>query len=356
MASETRDREHFLVELAHHARQADEERAWPKESWNVLRQMGALRWAIPRAYGGEALTGVDLLEAYESLAGACLTTTFILSQRDAAIRRLRDIGPASLSEELLPALARGERFASVGLAQLTTSRQHGKPAVLARADGDDYIIDGIIPWVTAAPRADHLVTGAVVEGGQQILAVLPTSLPGVRVGQPLELMALQGSLTSEVHCEKVRLKRRWLLCGPTESALQAARGGTGGLETSCLGLGLAGAAIRHIRQEAEGRPELAPDAERLQNARQKLRNELFRLVTGPAEPNSAQVLRARVNTLVLHATQAALTASKGTGFLRHHPAQRWARQALFFLVWSCPAPVASATLSFLSTAGEQICS
>ena len=43
-----------------------------------------------------------------------------------------------------------------------------------------------------------------------------------------------------------------------------------------------------------------------------------------------------------------LAARKGSGFLRDEPAQRWARQALFFLVWSCPAPVAGATIRDLA--------
>ena len=47
-------------------------------------------------------------------------------------------------------------------------------------------------------------------------------------------------------------------------------------------------------------------------------------------------------------TQAYLTARKGTGFLRTEPAQRWARQALFFLVWSCPTPVAQAAIRDLA--------
>jgi hypothetical protein len=58
-------------------------------------------------------------------------------------------------------------------------------------------------------------------------------------------------------------------------------------------------------------------------------------------------LRAQANALVLRAAQAALTASKGTGFLRSHPAQRWVRQAHFFLVWSCPRPAVDATLEAL---------
>jgi hypothetical protein len=65
-------------------------------------------------------------------------------------------------------------------------------------------------------------------------------------------------------------------------------------------------------------------------------------------------LRARANVLALRATQAALTANKGAGFVRPHAAQRRARQALFFLVWSCPRPAAEATLRDL--ADSPICS
>ncbi|MHC5541879.1 acyl-CoA dehydrogenase, partial [Singulisphaera rosea] len=52
--------------------------------------------------------------------------------------------------------------------------------------------------------------------------------------------------------------------------------------------------------------------------------------------------------LALRTTQASLTARKGSGFLRSDPAQRWARQALFFLVWSCPSPVAQAAIRDLA--------
>ena len=57
---------------------------------------------------------------------------------------------------------------------------------------------------------------------------------------------------------------------------------------------------------------------------------------------------AQANALVLRLTQAYLTARKGTGFLRTEPARRWARQALFFLVWSYPGPVAQAAIRDLA--------
>jgi hypothetical protein len=146
----------------------------------------------------------------------------------------------------------------------------------------------------------------------------------------------------------VRLGREWLLAGPAENVLQTGRGGAGGLETSCLALGLAQAAIAYVRQEAEARPNLLPTAERLEGRLARSWQELERLAGGGATAEAATTLRGRANLLALHATQAALTAGKGTAFVRPHPAQRWARQALFFLVWSCPWPAASATLDSLS--------
>ena len=95
-------------------------------------------------------------------------------------------------------------------------------------------------------------------------------------------------------------------------------------------------------------------AERLEQTRQALRQEMHRLAEGSCTAEAATTLRARANSLVLRATQAALTASKGAGFVRPHPAQRRSRQALFFLVWSCPRPAAEAMLRQL--AEGSICS
>ena len=152
-----------------------------------------------------------------------------------------------------------------------------------------------------------------------------------------------------MRCEEVRLPQRWLLAGPAERVMAlGGRPSTGGVETSCLALGLAGAAVGYLREEAAARPELRPSAERLGAARRRLREEVAALTRDGSTPEATAQLRARANTLVLRATQAALAAAKGAGFVRGHPAQRWARQALFFLVWSCPWPAAAATLAYLT--------
>jgi alkylation response protein AidB-like acyl-CoA dehydrogenase len=168
-------------------------------------------------------------------------------------------------------------------------------------------------------------------------------------------MALQGSLTAEVACDQVAVEKRWLLAGPVERVLTTGgRGGTGGLETSCLALGLTSAAVRFLEKEAAARPELETIAGRLRDTLDASQNELLQLARGGSTAEAAVALRGRANTLVLQATQAAVTAAKGAGFLRQHPTQRWARQALFFLVWSCPRPAAEATLAYLTPHSDNV--
>jgi alkylation response protein AidB-like acyl-CoA dehydrogenase len=203
-----------------------------------------------------------------------------------------------------------------------------------------------MPWVTGAARADHLVTGSVLDDGRQLLLAVPRDTPGLVVGPPLPLMALRGSLTAEVRCEGVALDRRWILAGPAERVLAAGRG-PGGLETSALALGLARAAADYLLGEAAARPEWRPSADACAEGVSALRGRMFELSRGAGTAEDAADLRAQANALVLRASQQALAAAKGTGFLATHPAQRWARQALFFLVWSCPRPALEGTLNYL---------
>ncbi len=235
------------------------------------------------------------------------------------------------------------------MSQLTTSRQHQAPALSAEPRGDGYVLEGVIPWVTGAARADALLVGATLADGLQVLMLLPRERAGVEVEAPMELCALRGSQTTQVRCRGVRIEPADVLAGPAPRVLGAA---AGGVETSCLALGLAGAAVDHLHQEASARPYLSPVAERFESARQGLRRRMYALAGGPVDPSDANDLRVQANALALQATQATLTAAKGAGFVRPHPAQRWARQALFFLVWSCPRQAAEGTMAHLTPDGE----
>jgi alkylation response protein AidB-like acyl-CoA dehydrogenase len=325
----------------------------PDEAWLRLRASGLLRWGVPPEWGGCEVSTAAMLAAYLDLARADLTTTFVLTQRNAACQRLAASPNRRLQERLLPLLARDEIFATVGISHLTTSRQYlATAAVTARPCEGGFELNGEIPWVTGGARADVLVTGGTLLGGEQLLAALDTRQHGVEVAPAVELLALNGSSTGLVQLRGVRVTLDDLVHEPTPQVLkQGANLTAGSLSTSALALGHAWGAIDDLAEEAQTRPELQEFVAPLQAEVEVLRAELL-AATQPESCNGLgnvnERLRTRANSLVLRSTQVLLAATKGAGYVASHRAGRLVREALFFLVWSCPQPVVTANLRELT--------
>ncbi|MAT15842.1 MAG: isovaleryl-CoA dehydrogenase [Planctomyces sp.] len=326
------------------------ENKWPKEQFDWFAETGVLGWVIPEEYGGSALSSAELNLGYELLASACLCTTFVLTQRNGACQRIAGCEHEELKQRWLPDLCAGRKYATVGISHLTTSRQHlANPAVAAKSTEDGYLLNGTIPWVTAAVAADCIVTGATFEDGRQVLIALDTARSGVSCDEPEELLALTASQTGLVQLADVEVPEQALIAGPVPEVMKLGiGGGTGSLTTSALAVGLSRTAINLIREEAERRPDLEGILNSLDQTRMELTRKMWLSNSGEVDPDdpeySSATIRQQANSLALRSSQAALTATKGRGFVQGHPAERLVREAMFFLVWSCPQPVAQAAL------------
>jgi alkylation response protein AidB-like acyl-CoA dehydrogenase len=350
-------------ELRKHAAETDRTGRWPAEQLRLCGEAGVYEWFLGPEWGGRGWSDEQVVRGYLALSAACLTTTFILTQRTGACRRIAGCANERLKQRLLPRLASGELFATVGISHLTTSRRYlAKPVLTAEATSEGFRLEGMSPWVTGGAAAEVIVTAAsFVENGeatsQQLLMAVPTNLPGVRVAEPLTLIGVNASSTGPVHFDAVDVPREWLIAGPVANVMASGLGAsTGGYETSTLALGLAQAAIDYLAAEAAKREDLREPMLALRAEYEELFDDLLSVVRGEAacrtdksvRPTSKESIRQRANSLVLRATQAALAAAKGAGYVVGHPAGRWCREALFFLVWSCPQPVANANLCELA--------
>ena len=322
---------------------------WPEESLRLCGGAGVYRWFLTESEGGLGWSEADQIRGYLRLAAADLTTTFIITQYMGAIRRIAGSANRSVAERWLPRLICGDAFATVGISHLTTSRQHlGQPALLASKTEGRFVLQGQAPWVTGAPHADLYVVGASLGDGREILAAVERSVPAVVPGRGVELVALSASCTDRVEFRGVTLDDSMLLAGPIENVMRSGVGaGTGGLQTSTLAVGLSRAAVGYLAKESLAREDLRPAADELLSEVEQLESWLLRSADGETG-RDASAIRGSANRLVLRSTQAALTAAKGAGFVQGHPVGRWCREALFFLVWSCPQPIAQAHLCELA--------
>jgi alkylation response protein AidB-like acyl-CoA dehydrogenase len=332
----------------------DQHPDWPAKQLRLCGDYGVFEWFLEPRWGGQGWNEEQVVRGYLATSAACLTTTFIITQRTGACRRIAGCPNELLKERLLPALARGESFATVGISHLTTSRRHlARPVLTATRIDGGFRLDGFSPWVTGAAAADTLVLAAtLVENGEptdrELLVAAPAGLPGVSVEPPAQLVGLSASCTGPVRLEGAVVNDEWLIAGPVPNVMASGLGAsTGGHETSTLAIGLSQAAIDFLADEARRRSELVAPAEALRHEHEQLRSDLLAIANGQ-QVCSKESLRGRANSLVLRASQAALSAAKGSGYVVGHPAGRWCREALFFLVWSCPQPVASANLCELA--------
>ena len=325
--------------------------AWPAEQLRLCASYGVFRWFLPTEFGGEAWSDRDVVRGYLKLSAACLTTTFIITQYTGACRRIASCSNTSLQSRLLPRFAEGELFVTLGISHLTTSRRHlQRPVLRARSSSrGGFVLDGTAPWVTGAVHADYILLGATLEDGLEILTCLPTELAGVSAASPEKLVGLNASQTGPLELQNCLVGGEFLVAGPVEGVMkqQGVGTSTGGLQTSTLAAGLATAAVEYMGAEAQRRDDLVDVKNALSQEVEELREDVLRIADG--EPIcSNEVLRSRANSLALRCAQAALAAAKGTGYVCGHPAGRWCREALFFLVWSCPQPVMAANLCELA--------
>jgi alkylation response protein AidB-like acyl-CoA dehydrogenase len=343
----------LCARLAALAAELDRNPRWPAEQLRLCGEYGVYEWFIDPQWGGQGWSEEDIARGYHALGAACITTTFILTQRTGACKRIAGCENDALKPRLLPQLARGEIFATVGISHLTTSRQHlGKPVLAAKTIPGGFRLRGMSPWVTGGAAADTIVLAASVvddsDDDRQLLAAVPTNLPGITIDDPLPLVGVSASATGPVRLNDVEVSDEWLIAGPVRHVMATGVGaGTGSYETSTLAIGLAKAAIDFLVDEASRRADLQQPMAALRDEHDGLFEELLAVIRGETR-TTKESLRQRANSLALRASQAALTAAKGSGYVVGHPAGRWCREAMFFLVWSCPQPVAAANMCELA--------
>lgn len=321
---------------------------WPEQSITSLTEAGAWGWVVGREFGGLGLDPVSQTLGYEAVAAGCMSTLLILSQRDAACELIAAGENDALRRDLLPRFARNELMTSVGISQLTTSRQGGRPAMSAQASGDGFVLTGVMPWVTGAKKCHNVVTGAVLPDGGQILAVVPMDRANVDIDPPMQLAALQATMTSEIHLRAVHVERELVIRGPAERVL-ASRSPVKPIVVATAGIGLAGAMVRQMKVYAEKAPQPLAEsyedlAARYEAVREKLMSMAASIADGAAEVPKTEI-RIAVNELLMRLAVGLMTLAKGSGFLRQRDAQRLAREAMFFLVWSAPDDVRAGTLA-----------
>ena len=203
---------------AEYVREMDEKEEFPRHVWDKLAEAGYLGIPIDPEYGGTGGDILDMVIVVEEMAkkSASIALTFMMSSCFGA-KALAFAGNTEQKQELLPRLARGEAMFAISVTE-----PDGGTDVLnvmkttARAEGDDFIINGSKVWTTCAHLADYMVVYARTDPqatkkthGITIFLVDPKTA-GIEI-RKINKLGIRATRSFEVFYTDVRVPRSSIL-------------------------------------------------------------------------------------------------------------------------------------------------
>ena len=144
-------------------RDAGDEHGFSDAVWREMAQMGWAGIAIPEEFGGlgYGYTGLGLVleQAGRNLSASPLQSSVLV-----AATVIAELGTQQQKEQLLPAIAAGEKLVSLALQE---GRHHApqQTAMTATLDGDGYLLNGSKVLVLEASSAEVFIVVARTAGG-----------------------------------------------------------------------------------------------------------------------------------------------------------------------------------------------
>ncbi len=191
--------------------------SWTKPDPGFSRKLGEaglLGMTWPRQYGGQERSQLERYVVIEELlaAGAPVGAHWIADRQSGPL--LLRLGNEALKRRWVPAIARGEAFACIGLSEPDAGSDLASVRTAARRDGDGWIVNGQKVWTTGAHAAHFMIALVRSEAGserQQGLSqfVIPLDTPGVTVNPIVDLTGAHEF--NEVFFDEVRLPAAALL-------------------------------------------------------------------------------------------------------------------------------------------------
>ena len=192
---------------------------------------------VPEVLGGGGTDTLSFVLAVEAIAQGCASTALLFLTHSIVSRALAAAGSDEQKSRLLPAMIRGERLGTLAATEPDAGSNPLAIATEAKAEGDDFVVNGTKAFITAAEEAEvYLVvlrTGQAKTPVDLSALIIEKGTPGFSFGKKIEGMGLRGISWRELVFEDCRVPRVNLL---------GAENGYLGVAMSFAGLAMVGAA------------------------------------------------------------------------------------------------------------------
>ena len=203
-------------ELAPIASKIDESNEFPRSIWPMLGELGVLGMTVEPAYGGVDLGYLAHTVVMEEISRASASVGLSYgAHSNLCVNQIARYGSEDQKQRYLPQLVSGEYVGALAMSEHSSGSDVVSLGLRARAEGDDYVLNGSKMWITNGPHADVLVVYATVDpdlGTKGITAFLiEKDMVGFSTGQKLNKLGMRGSDTAELIFEDCRVSKQQVL-------------------------------------------------------------------------------------------------------------------------------------------------
>jgi 3-sulfinopropanoyl-CoA desulfinase len=328
----------------------DEREEYPWENVKHLVEAGLMGMTIPRDYGGQGRTLLDVVVVIEQVARACGVTGRILVDSNlGAVGAIVHYGTEAQKRTYLPRVVRGDKPA-IAITEPGAGSAASDLTTRAERDGDAWRLTGTKRWITGAGVSQTYVVfcrfdGIPGPGGIGAL-IVDADTPGLTVTRRERAMGMRGIPEGEVVFDRCRVPGENLLlaAGGFKRLMSAYNGQRLGAATVAVGLaeGALEAAVQHAgEREQFGRPighfqglrwMVADMALQVEAARQLVYRAAANAGDGLPDMVEAAMAKILASETAVRVTNDALQVFGASGYSRDLPLERMVRDARMFTI------------------------
>jgi alkylation response protein AidB-like acyl-CoA dehydrogenase len=333
-------------EIEPYAAAVDEEARFPQEALDSLNASGFNAVHVPEDFGGQGADSVAACIVIEEVARVDASASLIPAVNKLGTMGLILRGSDELKKKVLPEIADG-KMASYALSEREAGSDAASMRTRAKADGDDWILNGSKCWITNGGKSAWYTVMAVSDpdkGANGISAfMVHEDDEGFIVGPKERKLGIKGSPTTELYFENCRIPGDRIIGEPgtgfkTALATLDHTRPTIGAQAVGIAQGALDAAIAYTKDRKQfGRPVADNQGVQFMLADMAMKTEAARLMVYSAaaraergEPDLGFISAASkcfASDIAMEVTTDAVQLFGGAGYTVDFPVERMMRDA-----------------------------
>lgn len=316
---------------------------YPAEFLQQLGNLGGFAATVSPQYGGLGFTLAEQLAIIADVGKVCGATAFVTWCQAVSAWYLSRTPNAAVREHYLADVASARLLCGTGMSN-TVKHLAGieKMHLKAKREGDSYIVNGILPWVSNIEHQHLIIVCAQLEDDSgYVMFAAKTCKEGFKLQGCPTFSGMEGTKTLNIRFNDVAIEAADVLAHPEQFTDYVATIKPGFiLMQAGMGFGVAEASLETIQQcnrsHAHVNQFLDDQDSEISAQLNALKAQANHLSAQIHNNNAAYVdvlkLRAQASELGLDAANSAALHAGARGYLMRHPAQRRMREAMFVAI------------------------